>query len=61
MKTGITSGDTEVVRMNWDPGSGEKININFGTCQGHYGVILKYMWFKNSLRYIVTLTYMEEL
>ena len=61
MKTGITSGDTEVVRMNWDPGSGEKININFGTFQGHNDVILKYVWFKNNLSYLVMLIYMEEL
>ena len=48
-------------RMNWDPGSVQKININFGTFKGHNGVIMKYMWFKNNLKYLVMLTYTEEL
>ena len=59
-KTGITRGDTEVVRINWDPGSAETRNTDYKNIQGHKSVIPS-MWFKNNLRYLVKLTYMEEL
>ena len=57
-----TRGDTEeVVMKKWDPLSVRWRNMDYKTSQGHKGVILKYMWFKNNLRYLVMLTHMGEL
>ena len=62
MEAKITrGGEEEVIMMGWDPWSVRWRNKDYENFQGYNGVILKYMCFKNSLRYLVTLTYMEEL
>ena len=59
MKAKTTKGDTEeVVMKKWDPQSVRWREIDYKNFQGHNGVILK---FKNNLKYLVMLTYMEEL
>ena len=62
MEATTTKGDTEeVVIWKWHPQRVRWRNIDYKNFQGHNGVILKYRWFKNNLRYLVMLTHMEEL
>ena len=62
MEAKTTNGDTEeVVMKKWDPWSVRWRNIDYKNFQGRNGVILKYIWFKNNLKYLVMLTYTLEL